>query len=96
MKPLLDQITQGSQNAKKQLAILEAAGALASEAPGGAGTAYVLSQSTNGFRLAAATTSSSGSSHTGRNIGIGLGGLVALIIAVTAGFALGRRSSVSV
>jgi putative membrane protein len=92
--PLLTQITQGSQNAKKQLAILDAAGALAAQAPGGAGTAYVLSQSPNGFRLAA-STSSSGGSNTGRNIGIGLGGLVALVIAVTAGFALGRRSSVS-
>jgi len=93
--PLLKQLTDGSQNSKKQLAILDAAGALASQAPGGAGTAYVLSQSPTGFRLAA-STSSSGGSNTGRNIGIGLGGLAALVIAVTAGFFIGRRSSVSV
>ena len=93
--PLLTQLTDGSQNSKKQLAILDAAGALASQAPGGAGTAYVLSQSPTGFRLAA-STSSTGGSNTGRNIGIGLGGLAALVIAVTAGFFIGRRSSVSV
>jgi putative membrane protein len=93
--PLLQQLTDGSQNSKKQLAILDAAGALASQAPGGAGTAYVLSQSPNGFRLAA-STSSSGDSHTGRNVGIGVGGLAALLIAVGAGFFVGRRSSVSV
>ena len=87
-------ISTASQNAKKQLAILDAAAALAPQAPGGAGTAYVLSQSPLGFRLAAATSKAS-SSHTARNVGIGLGGLVALVIAVTAGFAIGRRSAVS-
>ena len=92
--PLTTQLTQASQNAKKQVAILTAAGALASEAPGGAGATYVLSQSPHGFRLAA-STSSSGGSHTGRNVGIGLGGLVVLVIAVTAGFMIGRRSTIS-
>ena len=92
--PLLSQITTASQNAKKQLAILDAAGALAAQAPGGPGTAYVLSQSPLGYRLAAASSKAS-DSHTARNVGIGLGGLVALVIAVTAGFAIGRRSTVS-
>jgi hypothetical protein len=90
--PLNTQLVQGSQNAKKQAAVVEAAGALAAQAPGGAGTSYVLSQFNP--KLAAATTPSS-DSHTARNVGIGLGGLVALVIAVTAGFALGRRSQVA-
>jgi len=96
--PLQSQIGTGSQNAKKQLAILDASAALASQAPGGASSSYVLSQSPTGFKLAASTSAAKKSSdNTGRNIGIGIGGLVALVIAVVAGFALGRRStSVSV
>jgi putative membrane protein len=91
VSPLNTQLVQGSQNAHKTVAVLQAAGALAAQAPGGAGTAYVLTQSPNGFTLAADTTSSTNDSHTARNVGIGLGGLVALIIAVVAGFAMGRR-----
>jgi putative membrane protein len=92
--PLTTQLLQGSQNQKKQVAIVEAAAALAAQAPGGAGTSYVLTQFNP--KLAAATTSvKSGSSHTGRNVGIGLGGFAALVIAVVAGFALGRRSPVA-
>jgi putative membrane protein len=90
--PLNTQLTQGSQNQKKQIAIVEAAAALASQAPGGAGTSYVLTQFNPKL---AASTSSSGSDHTGRNVGIGLGGFAALVIAVVAGFALGRRSQVA-
>jgi putative membrane protein len=94
MAPLLKQLTEGSQNARKTVATIEAAGALASEAPGGANTSYVLTQSADGFRLAAASSAAnSGESHTARNVGIGLGGVAALIVAVVAGFALGRRSS---
>jgi putative membrane protein len=92
--PLTTQLAQGSQNAKKQVAVVEAAGSLAAQAPGGAGTSYVLSQF-NPKLAAATTTTASKDSHTARNVGLGLGGLVALVIAVTAGFALGRRSQVS-
>jgi len=92
--PLLQQISEGSLNAKKQLAILNASSALSAEAPGGEGTVYVLSQSPNGFKLAASTSSDNGSDTT-RNVGIGLGGLALLVIAVGAGFLIGRRSSVS-
>jgi putative membrane protein len=89
--PLNTQLIQGSQNAKKQVAVVEAAGALASQAPGGAGTSYVLTQFNP--KLAAATSSTkSGSSHTGAYVGAGLGGFAALVIAVVAGFAMGRRS----
>jgi X-X-X-Leu-X-X-Gly heptad repeat protein len=93
VEPLLAQLTNGSLNAKKQVAILVAASKLAGQAPGGAGSAYVLSQSPTGFRLAAAKVS--GGSNTGRNLGIGLGALAALVISVTAGFVLGRRAQVA-
>ncbi|MDQ1748735.1 MAG: hypothetical protein QOD07_2998, partial [Frankiaceae bacterium] len=93
--PLNTQLIQGSQNQKKQVAIVEAAAALASQAPGGAGTSYVLTQF-NPKLAAVSTPATSGSNdHTGRNVGIGLGGFAALIIAVVAGFALGRRSQVA-
>jgi len=92
--PLNQQLGGASLNAKKQIAILAATGSLAGDAPGGAGSAYVLTQSPTGFRLAASTTTAAKSSdNTGRNVGIGLGGLAALVIAVGAGFAIGRRSS---
>jgi putative membrane protein len=90
--PLNTQLIQGSQNQKKQVAIVEAAAALAAQAPGGAGTSYVLTQFNP--KLAAAASGSS-SDHTGRNVGIGLGGFAALVVAVVAGFALGRRSQVA-
>lgn len=89
--PLNTQLMQGSQNQKKQIAIIEASTALGSQAPGGAGTSYVLTQF-NPKLAASSTSASSGNSHTARNVGIGLGGFAALVIAVVAGFALGRRS----
>jgi putative membrane protein len=92
--PLNTQLLQGSQNAKKQVAVIEAAGSLGAQAPGGAGSSYVLTQFNP--KLAASTTPSTGSSsNTGWYVGLGLGGLIALVIAVTAGFALGRRSQVT-
>jgi putative membrane protein len=92
--PLNTQLIQGSQNAKRQAAVVEAAAALASQAPGGAGTSYVLTQFNP--KLAAATSSSkTGSSHTGAYVGVGLGGFAALVIAVVAGFAMGRRSQLA-
>ena len=92
--PLNTQLIQGSQNQKKQIAIIDAAAALASQAPGGAGTSYVLTQF-NPNLAAASTPAKSSNDHTGRNVGIGLGGFAALVIAVVAGFALGRRSQVA-
>jgi len=93
--PLNAQLLQGSQNQKKQIAIVEAAAALGAQAPGGAGTSYVLTNF-NPRLAAAATPAKTGSSgHTGRNVGIGLGGFAALVIAVAAGFAIGRRSQVA-
>jgi putative membrane protein len=93
--PLNTQLLQGSQNAKKQVAILDAAAGMAAQAPGGAGTSYVLTQSPTGFRLAAATTPvvKASSSHTARDVGVGLGGLAALVAAVIAGIAVGRRGA---
>lgn len=93
LAPLSTQLLQSSQNQKKQVAIVEATAALASQAPGGAGTSYVLTQF-NPKLAASSSASPSSSDHTGRNVGIGLGGFAALVIAVVAGFALGRRSQI--
>ncbi|HEU5034817.1 MAG TPA: hypothetical protein VFT62_08700 [Mycobacteriales bacterium] len=86
--PLETQLTQASVNGHKQLAVLTAAASLAASGPGGAGATYVLSQDPHGFALAADTA---GSSHTGRNVGTGLGGVVLLLAGVGSGFALGRQ-----
>jgi len=92
--PLARQLEQSSQNNHKQLAVLQAAAALASSAPGGAGTSYVLTQNPKGVSLAASTsTSNGGSSHTGRNVGIGLGGAALLLVGLGGGFVAGRRGS---
>ena len=88
--PLQDQLEQSSRNAHQQIAVLTAAAGLASQAPGGAGTSYVLAQP--GSIALAASSSSSGSSHTGRNaLLISLGGIVALAIGLGAGMAVGRQ-----
>lgn len=92
--PLLKQLQQASQNAHQQIAVIDAAAALADQAPGGANAVYVLSQDTQGFRLAAASTKvSSGGGHTARDVGIGLGGLALLVVGTLGGFAMGRRGS---
>lgn len=91
--PLEKQLKQASQNGHKQLAVLTAAAALGDKAPGGAGTSYVLSQSTNGIALASAATDvSGGDSNTARNLGIGAGGFALLLLGLGAGFAVGRGS----
>ena len=90
--PLTTQLMQASQNNHKELAVLQAASQLASSAPGGAGTSYVLSQAPITAALAASTTSANkSSSHTGRNVGIGLGGAALLLVGLGGGFAVGRR-----
>jgi putative membrane protein len=92
--PLATQLAQASQNNHKQLAVLQAAAAMASSAPGGAGATYVLSQQPQGVTLAASTTKATGgSSHTGRNVGIGLGGAALLLVGLGGGFAAGRTRS---
>jgi putative membrane protein len=88
--PLAKQLTQASQNSHKQLAVLQGAADLAAAGPGGAGATYVLTQSTRDFALAA---DSSGDSHTARNIGIGVGGAVLLLVGLGAGLVMGRRAS---
>jgi putative membrane protein len=89
--PLQQQLTQASQNAHQQIAVLQAASGLQAQAPGGAGTSYVLAQP-GAISLAANATSTGGSSHTGRNAAlIAIGGVVALVIGLGAGMALGRQ-----
>jgi putative membrane protein len=89
--PLATQLEQASANNHKQLAVLQAATALANTAPGGAGTSYVFSQQPLDANLAASSaTASGGSSHTGRNVGIGLGGAALLLVGLGGGFAAGR------
>lgn len=90
--PLATQLAQASQNNHKELAVLDAASQLAASAPGGAGTSYIFSQSPINAALAANTTSATkGSSHTGRNVGIALGGAALLLVGLGGGFAVGRR-----
>jgi putative membrane protein len=89
--PLQTQLEQASRNAHQQIAVLNAAAGLSSQAPGGAGTSYVLAQP-GAIALAANATSSNGSSHTGRNAAlIAIGGVLALAIGVGAGMAMGRQ-----
>ena len=95
VEPLATQLAQASQNNHKQLAVLQAAAAMANSAPGGAGTTYVFTQRAQDVALSAASapTSSGGSSHTGRNVGIGLGGAALLLVGLGGGFVAGRRRS---
>jgi putative membrane protein len=90
--PLATQLQRASQNNHKQLAVLQAAAAMAANAPGGAGTSYVLTQRTHDVALAADTTKSTGgTSHTGRDVGIGLGGAGLLLVGLGGGFLAGRN-----
>lgn len=91
--PLNKQLSEASQNARKQVAILSAAGALAAKAPGGAGASYVLDQSFNPKLAASSTTTSDG--NTGRNVGLGIGALMLLLFGTAGGFAAGRRRRIA-
>jgi putative membrane protein len=89
--PLATQLTQASQNAHQQIAVLNAASGLSAQSPGGAGTSYVLAQP-GAITLAANATTSGGNSHTGRNATlIAIGGVLALAIGLGAGLAVGRQ-----
>jgi putative membrane protein len=88
--PLHTQLTTASLNEHQKIAVLDSAAALASSAPGGAGTSYVLTQNSKDFALAAASSPS----HTARNVGIGLGGVAVLLVGLLGGFALGRQRRV--
>jgi putative membrane protein len=85
--PLAQQLAQASANSHKTLAVLQGAADLASQAPGGASATYVLSQN-DGVALNANNAGSS--SHVGRNIGIGVGGVVLLLLGLGTGLAMGR------
>jgi X-X-X-Leu-X-X-Gly heptad repeat protein len=93
--PLATQLQQASQNNHKQLAVLQAATAMGSGAPGGAGASYVFTQRTQDVALVtnAQKAADSGSSHTGRNVGIGLGGAALLLVGLGGGFVAGRSRS---
>lgn len=92
--PLANQLKQASQNNHKQIAVIQAAAGLANSAPGGPGATYVFSQQPQNVSLAASSTKASGgSSHTGRNVGIGLGGAALLLIGLGGGFVAGRNRS---
>ncbi|GAC1609882.1 MAG: hypothetical protein NVS3B26_13600 [Mycobacteriales bacterium] len=91
--PLNKQLDEAAQNARKQVAILAAAGALAAKAPGGAGASYILDQSGFSPKLSASVTPLN-DSHTGRNAAIVIGGLLLLVFGIAGGFAAGRRRGV--
>lgn len=93
--PLDKQLAEAAQNARKQVAILTAAGALAAKAPGGAGASYVLDQAGFNPKLSASTSGLGDDSHTGRNVGLGVGALALLLFGTAGGFAAGRRRDVT-
>ncbi len=83
---LASQLSSGTENAKLQLAGLEATTTRLTSDPA-ANTAYVLTQdgSTSGVKLAGSQ------SHVARNIGLGVGGLLLLVVGLGLGFLDGRR-----
>ena len=85
---LASQLTTGTQNAKVQLAALDASSARLTGAV--ATTTYVLTQEADGKPVA--TKLSRNDNHVARNIGIGVGGAVLLLGGLAAGFAGGRRN----
>jgi len=93
--PLNKQLGEASQNARKQVAILAAAGALAAKAPGGSGASYVLDQSGFNPKLSASSTALKDGSNTGRNAGIAIGGILLLLFGIAGGFAAGRRRGIA-
>jgi X-X-X-Leu-X-X-Gly heptad repeat protein len=87
---LASQLSSGTENSKLQLAGLEATTARLTSDPA-ANTAYVLTQegSTSGLKLAG------NQSHVGRNIGLGVGGVLLLLAGLAVGFLGGRRRKVA-
>jgi len=83
---LASQLSSGTENAKLQLAGLEATTTRLTSDPA-ANMAYVLTQegSTSGVKLAG------NQSHVARNIGLGVGGLLLLVVGLGLGFLDGRR-----
>jgi putative membrane protein len=82
-------LSEGSDNARLQLAVINAADERVSSTPGVAGTTYLLTAGD----LQLAANSSSTESHTLRNAGVAGGGLLALLAGLGAGFGIGRRRS---
>jgi X-X-X-Leu-X-X-Gly heptad repeat protein len=77
--PLITQLQDASNNAHLELATIDAAGARAGGAPLGADATWL-------YRLDAV-----GSSNLGRNLALGVGGLLVLLLCGVGGFVFGRR-----
>lgn len=89
---LASQFRQGTDLARQQLAGLDAASALITSTPGAGSTTYVLTQDEGGIVANLSSSSSdSSTSHTGRNVGLGLGGVALLAAGLGGGFAAGRK-----
>ena len=84
---LASQLAAGTNNAKVQLAALDATSARLTSDPSAVGTTYVLTQNAAGVT----TVKASGTDHTMRNIGIAAGGALLLLGGLGAGFLSGRR-----
>jgi len=84
---LASQLAAGTNNAKVQLAALDATSARLTSDPAAVGTTYVLTQNAAGVTMVKA----SGTDHTMRNIGIAAGGALLLLGGLGAGFLSGRR-----
>ncbi len=87
---LASQLKEGTANANRQLAGLEAVGNRVNE-PGAATTTYVLTQEGGASKLALAGNSSD--SHVARNVGLGVAGLLLLLAGLAGGFVRGRKVS---
>ena len=87
---LASQLKEGTANANRQLAGLEAVGSRVNE-PGAANTTYVLTQEGGTTKLALAGNSSD--SHVARNVGLGVAGLLLLMAGLAGGFIRGRKAA---
>ena len=84
--PLITQLQDASNNAHLELATIDAAGARAGGAPLGADATWL-------YRLDA--VGPSGDNNLGRNLALGVGGLLVLLLVGAGGFMFGRRGRVT-
>jgi len=80
--PLITQLQDASNNAHLELATIDATGTRAGGAPLGADATWL-------YRLDA--VGSSGDNNLGRNLALGVGGLLVLLLCGVGGFVFGRR-----